>query len=255
VPGFIHSANASLVPAAVRGSTYAAPIHVTDWLPTLLDVGRANASDWGSVDAATRDAWDGVSQWAALRGEVAVDAAGNGGPRSETLLSLTTWTSCCDAAADDVATTCSGFGSDCTDQYTAVVARMATMRAAIRVGEMKLVLNEFEIPWFTSCADAEAGGAYNETAADGNSMNNCGDNPGSNITSFLFNLTADPTEDLNLFGDARFADARTALEDRLHHHQMREVKSIWQPESTTAWAAWTSNGGYITPWGDDDDAV
>ena len=257
VPGFIYSLNASLVPSGVQGSTYAAPIHVTDWLPTLLDVGRVNASDGGVVSAATRDAWDGVSQWAALRGEVAgIDAAGNGGPRGETLLSLSTWTTCCDAVADDAATTCSGFLSDCSDQDTAVVTRMASMRAAIRVGEMKLVLNEFEIPWFTSCADGtDVGGAATETAADGNAMDNCGDNPFSNITSFLFNLTADPTEEVNLFGDARFADARATLEGRLHYHQMREVQSIWQPESTTAWSTWDANGGYITPWGDDDDAA
>ena len=65
---------------------------------------------------------------------------------------------------------------------------------------------------------------------------------------YLFNVTADPTERVNLFEDERFAKSRALLEARLMRHQQYEVKSRWQASVSTPYEGWVANGGFLAPW-------
>ena len=251
VPSFVHDGSGAAyayLPQSARGATLSSLAHVTDWLPTLLDAAGVDAA--ADVAAATVAGWDGVSQWGALQRAGDADALSASAPRDEVLISLSSYTTCCDAA-DGSGTTCSGFLSDCAGNgYTSTLARAPLPRGALRVGGMKLILNEYEMPWYVPDEDADTGGATTARGASGNSMMNCGDNPGSAPRPFLFNLTADPFERVNLVDspDPAVAAVLANLTARLLQYQAREVEPLWRAETSDPYAAWVANGGFIAPW-------
>jgi len=247
VPSFVYSASTALVSSALRGTKYSNLMYVTDWMPTLLEaLGKAS-----SIEDA--DDLDAVSHWRAMM-KTSEEA-----PRESALLSLSTWTTCCNTTAAG-AETCSGFLSDCYDESTATLSRLSTPRAAVvRSDGFKLILNEYGIgvgggPAVVDEDAEEAATLTVETtaSADGNPMNNCGTDPGTTPGHFLFDLSTDPTETTNLYSDSAHAAAAKALREVVDTYVKLEAVPRWKNADTDAYATWEANDYTIVPWKTED---
>jgi arylsulfatase A-like enzyme len=148
VPAFVYSANTMLIPDSVAGTSYKELFHVTDWLPTIFTAVDLDAS---ARPTAVNDI-DGVDHWSMMTA-----GAGATSPvRGDILLHLTSWTTCCADANGD--TQCTGFLSDCAESTSAVLTFMDKPRGAIISSNgYKLILNEYEIPWY-GIPTADSGG-------------------------------------------------------------------------------------------------
>lgn len=122
---FIHS---PLLPAAARGSNYGHLMHMSDWLPTLLEGALgASAAELAGVPlpAGVSNDYaniDGVDHWAALTTGLAE------APRDELLLNI----DYLDGAGD----------------------YLGYFRAALIIGDWKFIYNEKNISWFSPSDDA-----------------------------------------------------------------------------------------------------
>jgi arylsulfatase A-like enzyme len=165
VPAFIHS---PLISSSSRGITYDNMMHVTDWLPTLIEgvLGRKDLLVSNEIPGSTRQrqGLDGVNQWTEL-------LRGGGGlssplaPRSETLLNIDyLW----------------GLKSSWQSYDT----------AAIIVGHWKLILKEVNETVWPTPTNLDNDFSRAPAIADGS---------GTDVFNWLFNLADDPTESENLY--------------------------------------------------------
>lgn len=60
----LYSSNTELIPSHRRGSTYSGQMHVTDWLPTLMNL--ATNGEWISSNSMSGKEIDGVDMWEAI---------------------------------------------------------------------------------------------------------------------------------------------------------------------------------------------
>jgi arylsulfatase B/arylsulfatase I/J len=156
VPAFVHS---PLLQASSRGITYDNLMHVTDWLPTLIEGALCRGDLLESSDipgsARQRQGLDGVNQWSHI-------LSGGGGystdsPRGEIMVNL-----------DYLNSTHQWQGFD---------------TAAIIVGSWKLIIGQTnETNWPVPTNDASS---WNQDS--------------SVYFNFLFNLADDPNEHTNLY--------------------------------------------------------
>ncbi len=178
----------SLVPADRRGTTYTGGlIHVMDWHATFAALGAGAGGSDPAAAVADAKTLDGVAVWDAL-------TTGGPSPRNEFLINYDP---------------CSGHGSCSGIEY------------GYRFGDMKLMVGTASDTWYpvpqpddgddTAAAAAAAHGLVHDAhgnvfwtderhyaaAADG--------------TTWLFNITADPTERTNLANNSQYADMISQL--------------------------------------------
>lgn len=178
VAAFVHS---PLLPAAVRGTTQHALIHVTDWLPTII------AATGAALSSRDHLPLDGFNAWPCITGR---------GPceRTEVVVNINT---VCDPPGSSGPT----FATECP-----------APKAAIRIGDLKLL---------AECYDTATATLTGAVA--------------------LYNLTADPSEQLDLSG-ARPADvARLAARLLGFAHEAAQIPPLsdsapWQGPGCVALA-------------------
>ena len=199
----VHSfVSSPLLPEKAVGSTYNGLMHVTDWLPTLLF--KAGTSP-------PAHEIDGVNQW---------DAMMSGGdlasPRTEILHNVDFWRYPADQELEE----------------------MANPRAAIRVGDLKLIIHHWHMPEYTCPMDTEDDGVDGST--------DCAESPGDVLDNFLYNITADPTESVNLIDD--LPDLAETMRSRIYEiYNLTAVDPVWVTPDYDAFLVWDSQGG-IVPW-------
>lgn len=207
VHGFIHS---PLLPSAVVGHSYEGLMHITDWLPTILNaVGLEHLKPEGI---------DGLNQWNAL---LQRDVP----PRHEILHNI------------------DNFMSLPGHNGTSYLAPMNhSYRAAIRVGHMKLIVNEYDVPWYDPRIYQSTNDTLNETYMH---LQDCAIPPITGIMTWLFNISSDPTEKWNL------ADAHPDIVAHLKERILIYMKTLnlpaWQPDDSDATLTWNLTG-FFTPW-------
>ena len=178
----------------------------SDWFPTIL-------SAIGEEPVLQGLDLDGVDHWSSLLG------VGPDSPRQELVHNLDIWESCTDCKSDDQ------------------LQELTHPVGAIRIGDMKLIVNEYDLPWYT------VEDVRNDFQED------CELQGESEMQSYLFNITNDPFERSDLYEalpeEAKFLTAR-----------LMEVKdsmmtTVWTGRDRGAYQTWDSQGGFITPWKDD----
>ena len=178
VAAFVHS---PLLPAAVRGTTQHALIHVTDWLPTII------AATGAALSSRDHLPLDGFNAWPCITGR---------GPceRTEVVVNINT-------VCDPPGSSGPSFATECP-----------APKAAIRIGDLKLL---------AECYDTATATLTGAVA--------------------LYNLTADPSEQLDLSG-ARPADvARLAARLLGFAHEAAQIPPLsdsapWQGPGCVALA-------------------
>lgn len=183
-----------LLPPSVRGTKYHGLFHVTDWLPTVI------AGIMDRADLLPRKDFDGIDQWDAitLRG---------GQIRDSVLINI--------------------------DDYNGQGCKQSWSTAAFRLGDMKLVTNEADLPIWPVVSTKNV--PFEMTVDWGGTMN-----------WYLFNVTADPGESVNLMNE--HPEIVGELSMRLQMYKSGMVNSSWC-DSTTKKAVKTFNQTmFIGPW-------
>ena len=79
-------------------------------------------------------------------------------------------------------------------------------------------------------------------------MSNCGDDPGTGLDNYLFNVVDDPNETTNHYLNASHASVVNQMMATLKGHMQREVMAGWLPPVTYPYTVWAEAGGVIVPW-------
>lgn len=191
VPAFMSSAR---FPTSVAGTIYPGLFHVTDWLATVMGFIAEETT------ALTQDIMpgntDSISHWSDIKKG---DTKWGGGPRTSMILNIDKWIT----------------GSEFE------LLPINFTRGAMVLGDLKLILNEYDNRWYRPLAPAEVrssnysywgyglhqngtlrfDGVDNGTISSKGRLGDCGQVHGVNYTSYLFNITADPAETVNLIHD------------------------------------------------------
>lgn len=157
---------------------------------------------------------DGVNQWHAIA--AASTGVNKKSPRSEILHNVDYW------------------------RYPSVdsLQKMSNPRAAIRSSDMKLIVHHWDMPKYVCPAD---------TLDDGiDGLDDCAEPPGDDLENFLFNITADPTEEVNLF--SVYHEIAETLRERLDViYNTTAMHPVWAATDSEAYKVWDEAGG-IVPW-------
>lgn len=176
-------------------------LHSTDWYPTLVKLGGGKL-DKSSVPVDGFDVWDTIS-------------IGKASPRTEILLNI-------DLAPDE-------------ELYNEMESDDPLYQgAAIRVGDMKLLMSCPNSTWFKP---PELG---NIRTKDTNFHKARG-----LIKLALYNITADPTEHIDL--SQKLPDVVSKLQERLQFYKQTAVSPLNKPADPEAWVVARKNGCW-TPW-------
>lgn len=207
VHGFIHS---PLLPPSSIGHSYRGLMHITDWLPTILNA--------AGLEALIPKDIDGINQWDAL---LQRDAP----PRHEILHNI------------------DNFMSLAGENGTSYLAPMNhSYRAAIRIEHMKLIVNEYDLPWYDPRTYQSTNDTVNETFM---TTQDCAIPPPTGIITWLFNISSDPTEKYNL-ADV-YPEIVARLEKRILVHMKTLELPVWEPDDLDATLTWNLTG-FFTPW-------
>ena len=153
-----------MLPSDVTGSSYEGMMHISDWMPTILSA--AGVAD-------LPEGLDGIDHWDAL---TTVDAQS---PRTEFLYNIDPYYSTM---------------VQMTDGSINTMLTRVKPRAALRVGDWKLLLNEYCVSYFNPLEDLGR--------PEGCGQDSCA-TPGADVnsTNFLFNLITDPYEENNVIDE------------------------------------------------------
>ncbi|XP_068685136.1 arylsulfatase B-like isoform X2 [Montipora foliosa] len=174
-------------------------LHSTDWYPTLINLAG------GKVDN-TPVPVDGFDVWETI-------SLGKSSPRKEILLNI------------DVKEDVKNREKNSDPFYQG---------AAIRVGDMKLLVSCPNSTWLKPPELRKDGAIYDTTLHDEDL-----------IKIALYNITADPTEHIDL--SQKFPDIVRILQGRLEFYQSTSVPPSNQPADSKAWDMARKNGIW-TPW-------
>lgn len=208
VHGFVHG---SMIPLKVRGESYEGMMHISDWVPTILSA--LNVSE-------LPEDLDGIDQWKALTTLKDYPAYS---PRKELLYNIDPYYSEVVSLPDGSMTT---------------MLQRGKPRAAIRVGDWKLLLNEYCVSYFNPLENLERpeGCGQDSCATPGNNVNS---------TNFLFNLIDDPYEETNVIDD--YPAIAMKLMDRIDEFMDGIDDTHFRGTDAIAYAVWAQTG-FITPW-------
>ncbi|KAK7239798.1 sulfuric ester hydrolase [Aureococcus anophagefferens] len=201
----IHS---PLLPRAARGSSYGKLMHMSDWLPTLLQgalgasadelaglkLPRGVVNDYGAID--------GVDHWAHVVG--AADAAA-AAPRDELLLNI--------------------------DYLDGSGDYLGYFRAALIIGDWKFIYNEKNISWFAPSDEPNF------------HLNNI--HVSGRLTA-LYNVTADPGERNDLKSHYP-AQMKRMLKKIQNGYLPTMLVSNYRGEDDGCYEAW-DDGNFVKPW-------
>lgn len=207
VHGFMYSQ--MFLDTPLSGTRFPGLMHISDWLPTILHM-TGNAS-------AIPDSIDGLSQWRAIQWLQKP-------PREVLVHNIDRWVTMANGS-------------------TEWLAPLNKSRAAIRVGDMKLITNEYVIPWY-SPHDADEDD--DTTLGEFHYIQDCENAPNEGINTFLFNISSDPFE-MNNLAEVH-PDMVVELSALIEALASEMVDPVWQPEEMTAVIAWSQAGGYFCPW-------
>ena len=207
VPSFVYS---KLIPENLWGTTLNHMFHVSDWLPTLVNVASMDlATGKVSDDIVLPSDLDGVSQFASLmEGSTALEA------RQVTLIGLNKWT------------------------YNYTTGNLETMSfsatsGAVIIGDWKFIKTQSPREVYEpETHDAE--------------ICECGENNSSDTTDFLFKITEDPHEGSNLIDE--YPSIAKRMLDTLHEYYLNASESSWEsPQETRAIELWETID-FVVPW-------
>ena len=125
------------------------------------------------------------------------------------------------------------------------LAPLNQSRGALRVGDMKLITNEFILPWYSPHApdeDDEDGSKADEFQF----IQDCEHAPNAGIATFLFNISADPYEQHDL--SERHPEMVVELSQLLNTLADRMEEPRWRAEDSVAVETWIGAGNYFCPW-------
>jgi arylsulfatase A-like enzyme len=225
VPAFVYAPGH--IPKARQGTSYNGMMHHVDLLTTFYGLG---GGDVASLKANETNL-DGDDHWSAIKGDAA-------GPRNELVLNLPRSKVGLNAYSND-------------DEGV-----------ALRVGKYKLLLNHPYDYWFSPNPGPDHHNATMMMAAEckydwyGIAI----ENPDCDFQNFLFDLEADPTERVNLFGHADYLDTQAEMLARADKLLLSTegdygdiLARIYAKEQNSsdlksARAAWESYNGFAVPW-------
>lgn len=244
VPAFVYS---ELIPQASRDVDFEGLFHVTDWYPTLVGVaGETPGYGTTVVDEALKG--DGLYQWDSL-------LANGDFVRNEVVINVQSYAIVCTGENGTALRDADSLGTltDCATPWHIQVSRGNATRAALRVGDWKLLLNEYAEPWF-GLPTVETGIGYSLNLTEGltdlgddeGPMDNCGTTVGTQAHTWLFNLKDDPSETTDL--SVQDPDQLVKMMTRLTELMKEEAPSIWQAEQSEAYGSWNKNNHCISPW-------
>lgn len=199
-----------MLPPSMVNVSYAGMMHITDWLPTIL----------GMIGEDRPEELDGYNQWSSLVGDQ------QSSPRSELLYNLDPY--------QEVFV---------TDGGSRLVKDDENVRGALRMGDWKLILNEFCLSWFTPIPTDEI-----KTPQEGScNITECADPSGyTETSSYLFNLKNDPYEKENLIQD--YPEVAQVLELRMRDYLSSMKPAAWHSTDVRAYGQWSKAGNFISPW-------
>jgi arylsulfatase A-like enzyme len=219
VQGFLHS---PMLNSKRRGVTYEHMFHMVDFMPTILEgmLGRSNSSlekFWPQYALI-----DGINHWDAIvLGEKYDDEAKASGtlnpheeytgPRNEMLYNI--------------------------DYLSSKNDYLGYFRAALRVGNWKLVWNEQNISWYEP--PTTRGYHVDKVHISGR------------ITA-LYNLSADPNERFDL-KDEQPGQVKLMVAKLLHQYLPSMTVSNYRDADARAYEKWDRNDKFVGPWLADND--
>ena len=120
---------------------------------------------------------------------------------------------------------------------------MKQPRAALRQGDMKLILHHWQLPWSSPpTASEDSAKPLNQGVVD------CGTPPEGNLPiDWLFNITADPEERVNLFNEPEYAELVGSMRAKVMMEAENMNMASWMNEDPTAIQTWM-HSGFIEPW-------
>ena len=229
VPGFVHS---PLIKASggTVGRDFRAPVHVSDWFPTLLKgvLGRAVSSNL-----------DGVDQWSALTFGVEEEDISNA-PRDEVLHNI-------DYLSSD-------------DTFLEYDKTIGALTANVGGTMYKLILNDrgdslgtWYAPYSNANVELEGGLLVGQSAGRTESALVVGNVSYVNETKFVFDLQSDPYELINLWDHAPFQKVKNELIMKICSHYTKMVSTVYVPrasgtEKKAMVERYKENHNYITWW-------
>merc|ERR1712070_826142 len=133
-----------------------------------------------------------------------------------------------------------------------------TYASLLRDDGMKLILQEYDWDWLGVAygGDIAVTAAKAAQDADGVPMeHNCGGDAPNNTNTydFLFNITSDPLEQINLLEKQRYHKIAIEMKEQVMRHVKLEAKALWKDMSDNGIDTWIDNGYFISPWENDDD--
>lgn len=193
-----------MLPANIQGTEYTGLVHITDMFATMIDMTGHDIPE--DIDS--------ISQWDAILGQA-------DHPRQEILHNVDNW----------------NFPTS-----TAHLQMMKKPRAALRQGDMKIILHHWAMAW-DSPPTAEDG------LRPGNKgVEDCADPPEDHLPlDWLFNITADPYEQNNLIDAPEYADVVKRMRAKVMHEAQNMRMSSWMNEDPAAINTWRMTG-FISPW-------
>lgn len=210
VPAFI---SGGVVPDAIRGKPYLGLFHVTDWIPTITGLVQ-NVIGEEMIDMANLGL-DGVNHWTNI-------ATGSTDyPRDEIILNIDHW-----------ATT-----------EGDLLSPMNFSRGAIISGDFKLIMNEFDNNWYWPLSLKE----WSDVGSSTRTISDCTMDYTKPMHTRLFNITADPNEEVDLW------QIEPEIVERLHTLYKEAMKEMVAPAyeremDDAACGVWEKYENHFVPW-------
>jgi len=209
VHSFIYSS--MFAGTTLKGSRYPGLMHISDWVPTIMHM-------VSNVSMVPQEL-DGVSQWPALQMQQKP-------PRQILVHNVDRWVTM----------------QNGTKEW---LAPLDQSRGALRVGDMKLITNEFILPWY-SPHEPDEDDEDGSMAKEFQFIQDCEHAPNTGIATFLFNISADPYEQHDLSLD--HPEMVVELSQLLNSLASRMEEPRWMAEDSTAVETWIGANNYFCPW-------
>lgn len=197
-----------LLEDSVKGTTYNGLIHISDMFATVI---RITGHD-------VPDDIDGIDQWDAIQGKADP-------PRTEIMHNIDYW----------------NFPTPTT---SSTLQMMKRPRAAYRSGDMKLILHHWQMGW----ASPHSAGESDDVKPANLGIADCADPPEGNLPiDWLFNITADPEERVNLIKEPVYEHTIQRMRAKIIMEANNMNMASWMNEDPQAVQTWMITG-FISPW-------